>query len=65
MELASSIDIVIVLVWPPSTTDPSSAPVTVMVCGVSQLAAVNVSGLLTVASPVSLDVSTITTSDVG
>ena len=43
----------------------SSAPVTVTVCAVSQFAGVNVSGLLTVASPVSLDVTVNTTSDVG
>ena len=47
------------------STRSSSTPVTVTVCGVSQFAAVKVSGLLTVASPVSLDVNTITTSDVG
>ena len=43
----------------------SSAPVTVTVCAVFQFAGVNVSGLLTVASPVSLDVTVRTTSDVG
>ena len=43
----------------------SSAPVTVTVCGVSQLTGVKVSGLLTVASPVSSDVIVRTTSEVG
>ena len=43
----------------------SSAPVTVTVCGVSQFIGVNVSGLLTVASPVSSDVMVRTTSEVG
>ena len=43
----------------------SSAPVTVTVCAVSQFAGVNVSGLLTVASLVSSDVTVNTTSDVG
>ena len=43
----------------------SSAPVTVTVCAVSQLTGVNVSGLLTVASLVSSDVTVNTTSDVG
>ena len=38
---------------------------TVTVCAVSQLTGVNVSGLLTVASPVSSDVIVKTTSDVG
>ena len=50
-------------------TDPSmilsSAPVTVTLCGVSQFAAVNVSELVTVASPVSADEIERTTSVVG
>ena len=54
----------IVEVMVPSTMS-SSAPVTVTVCAVSQFAGVKVSGLLTVASPVSLDVTVNTTSDVG
>ena len=37
----------------------------VTVCGVSQFAEVKVSGLLTVASPVSLETIVITTSDTG
>ena len=48
----------------PSTVR-SSTPVTVTVCGVSQFAGVNVSDPDIVASPVSLDVNAITTSDVG
>ena len=47
------------------STRSSSAPVTVTVCGVSQFAALKVSGLLTVASPVSLETTVITTSEVG
>ena len=43
----------------------SSTPVTVTVCGVSQLAFVKVRVLVTVASPVSLDVNVRTTSDAG
>ena len=43
----------------------SSAPVTVTVCGVSQFAGVKVSGLLTVASLMSSDVTVRTTSEVG
>ena len=43
----------------------SSAPVTVTVCGVSQLALVKVRVLVTVASPVSLEVIANTTSDAG
>ena len=43
----------------------SSTPVTVTVCGVSQFAALKVSGLLTVASPVSLETTVMTTSEVG
>ena len=43
----------------------SSAPVTVMVCGVSQSAAVKVTLAGTVASPVSSDVMVRTTSEVG
>ena len=43
----------------------SSTPVTVTVCGVSQFALVNVRVLVTVASPVSLEVISKTTSDVG
>jgi len=50
-------------------TDPSmilsSAPVTVTFCGVSQFAAVNVSELVTVASPVSEEDIANTTSDKG
>ena len=63
-ELASSTAIVIVEVMVPSTRS-SSVPVTVTVCGVSQLTGVKVSGLLTVASPVSSDVIVRTTSEVG
>ena len=63
-ELASSTAIVIVEVIVPSTIS-SSTPVTVTVCGVSQLTGVKVSGLLTVASPVSSDVMVRTTSEVG
>ena len=47
------------------STNPSSTPVTVTVCGVSQFAEVKVSGLLRVASPVSSDVIVRTTSEVG
>ena len=47
------------------STRSSSAPVTVTVCGVSQFAGVKVSGLLTVASPVSLETTVMTTSDAG
>ena len=54
----------IVEVIVPSTMS-SSAPVTVTVCAVSQFAGVKVSGLLTVASLVSSDVTVNTTSDVG
>ena len=43
----------------------SSTPVTVMVCGVSQSAAVKVTLAGTVASPVSSDVIVRTTSEVG
>ena len=43
----------------------SSTPVTVIVCGVSQLAEVKVSGLFTVASPVSSEVMVKTTSEAG
>ena len=43
----------------------SSTPVTVTVCGVSQLAFVNVRVLVTVASPVSLEEIERTTSDAG
>ena len=43
----------------------SSTPVTVTVCGVSQLAGVKVSELVTVASPVSSDVTVRTTSEAG
>ena len=43
----------------------SSVPVTVTVCGVSQLAFVKVRGVLTVVSPVSSEVIVRTTSDVG
>ena len=63
-ELASSTATVIVEVMVPSTRS-SSTPVTVTVCAVSQFAGVKVSGLLTVASPVSLDVTVNITSDVG
>ena len=45
------------------STRSSSTPVTVTVCGVSQLALVKVRALVTVASPVSLDVIAKTTSD--
>ena len=63
-ELASSIARVIVEVMVPSIR-LSSTPVTVTVCAVSQFAGVKVSGLLTVASPVSLETTVMTTSDVG
>ena len=63
-ELASSTVMVMVDVMVPSTR-LSSAPVTVTVCGVSQFALVKVSGLFTVASPVSLEVMVRTTSEVG
>ena len=43
----------------------SSTPVTVIVCGVSQLASVKVRVLVTVASPVSLEEMAKTTSDAG
>ena len=43
----------------------SSTPVTVTVCGVSQLALVKVRALVTVASPVSLEEIANTTSDAG
>ncbi|GIR37538.1 MAG: hypothetical protein CM15mP49_29230 [Actinomycetota bacterium] len=43
----------------------SSTPVTVTVCGVSQVAAVKLRVLVTVASPVSSIASEITTSDAG
>ena len=43
----------------------SSMPVTVTVCGVSQFNGVKVRGVLTVASPVSLEVTVRTTSDRG
>ena len=62
-ELASSTAIVMVDVMVPSTK-LSSAPVTVTVCGVSVFE-VKVSGLFTVASPVSLEVTVRTTSEVG
>ena len=63
-EFASSIAEVTVEVMVPSTRS-SSAPVTVTVCAVSQFAGVKVSGLLTVASPVSLETTVMTTSDAG
>ena len=47
------------------STRSSSAPVTVRVCGVSQFAGVKVSGLVPVASPVSLETTVMTTSEVG
>ena len=47
------------------STRLSSTPVTVTVCGVSQLPFVNVRVLVTVASPVSLEEIASTTSDVG
>ena len=47
------------------STRLSSTPVTVTVCGVSQLAFVNVRVLVTVASPVSLEDIAKTTSDDG
>ena len=47
------------------STRLSSTPVTVTVCGVSQLALVNVTELVTVASPVSLEVTVRATSDAG
>ena len=47
------------------STRSSSTPVTVMVCGVSQFAAVKVTLAGTVASPVSSDVIVRTTSEVG
>ena len=61
-ELASSTAIVIVEVVVPSMM-LSSTPVTVMVCGVSQFAAVKVTLAGTVASPVSSDVIVRTTSE--
>ena len=47
------------------STNPSSTPVTVTVCGVSQSAAVKVTLAGTVASPGSSDVIVRTTSEVG
>ena len=55
---------VIVVVCVPSTKS-SSTPVTVTVWAVSQFADVKVNELVTVASPVSAEVMSITTSDVG
>ena len=63
-ELASSTVIVRVELTVPSTSS-SSAPVMVTFCAVSQFAGVKVRGLVTVASPVSEDVTVITTSDAG
>ena len=62
--MASSTATVIVEVMVPSKRS-SSAPVTVTVCGVSQLTGVKVTLAGTVASPVSSDVIVRTTSDVG
>ena len=62
--MASTIVTVIVDVWAPSMM-PSSTPVTVTVLAVSQFADVNVSELVTVASPVSEDVMSSTTFDDG
>ena len=52
--------------WSPSMSTPSLTPVTVTVCGVFQFPAVNVSeaGVI-VASPVSADEISNTTSEVG
>ena len=63
-EIASMIETEMLEVIVPSMR-LSSTPVTVTVCGVSQFAEVNVSDPDIVASPVSLDVNAITTSDVG
>ena len=54
----------IVDVTEPSTMS-SSTPVTVTFCGVSQFVSVNVSGLVTVASPVSEELISSTTFDDG
>ena len=62
--MASTIVTVIVDVWVPSMM-PSSAPVTVTFCAVSQFADVNWIRLSTVASPVSEDVMERTTSELG
>ena len=63
-ELASSTTIVIVELMFPSMI-LSSTPVTVTVCAVFQFNGVNVRGVFTVASPVSLEVMVRTTSDAG
>ena len=63
-EIASMIETEMLEVIVPSMR-LSSTPVTVTVCGVSQFAEVNVSDPDIVASPVSLHVNAITTSDVG
>ena len=47
------------------STKLSFTPVTVTVCAVFQFPAVKVSGLFTVASPVSLEVTVKTTSEIG
>ena len=66
--LSSSTAMVIVVSWSPSSTS-SSTPVTVTVCGVSQVTSVNVNVAgdvpLTRASSVSEDVTVTTTSEVG
>ena len=63
-ELASSTAMVIVELTFPSMM-LSSTPVTVTVCAVFQLAFVKVNGVLTVVSPVSLEVTVRTTFDAG
>ena len=63
-ELASSTVMVMVEVMVPSTR-LSSTPVTVTVCGVFQFALVKVSGVFTVASPVSPEVTVKTTFEAG
>ena len=63
-DAASTTETVNVEFTDPSTRS-SSTPVTVAVCGVSQLALVKVRVLVTVASPVSLEVIANTTSDAG
>ena len=63
-ESASTTEIVMVVPWSPSMMS-SSTPVTVTVCAVSQFAAVNVNGLLTDDSEISLELMAITTSEVG
>ena len=63
-DAASTMDAVMVLFTVPSMR-LSSTPVTVTVCGVFQLPEVKVSGLLTVASPVSPEANCKTTSEFG